>query len=151
MHLIVRSGVPAPPTIQLPSPDVPRSPPSPAQPRPPPLFSPQVPRGSDNTTANQLCRSLLLSDRARVDVSPTLEILTDDVQCTHGATVADLDDEMIFYLQARGLSRPQVRGARPPTPRIHTPIHPHAHSCTLSHVPAHLPSDLPSRPHRRVC
>jgi Fe-S cluster assembly scaffold protein SufB len=68
-----------------------------------------VPRGSDNTTANQLCRSLLLSDRARVDVSPNLEILTDDVQCTHGATVADLDDEMIFYLQARGLSRAQAR------------------------------------------
>lgn len=44
-----------------------------------------------------------------MDVSPNLEILTDDVQCTHGATVADLDDEMIFYLQARGLSRAQAR------------------------------------------
>ena len=60
----------------------------------------QVPHGSDNTTANQLCRSLLLSDSARVDISPNLEILTDDVVCTHGATVADLDDEMVFYLQA---------------------------------------------------
>lgn len=68
-----------------------------------------VPRGADNTTAAQLCRSLLLSDTARVDVQPTLEIDTDDVSCTHGATVSDLDDEMIFYLQARGLSRLQAR------------------------------------------
>lgn len=65
----------------------------------------RVPRGSDNSTANQLCRSLLLSDKARVHVTPTLEIKTDDVVCTHGATVADLDDEMVFYLQSRGLDR----------------------------------------------
>jgi len=69
----------------------------------------QVPIGSDNTTANQLCRSLLLSDLARLDVSPNLEILTDDIVCTHGATVSDLDDEMIFYLQSRGLARSQAR------------------------------------------
>ena len=68
-----------------------------------------VPTGADNTTANQLCRTLLLSDDARIDVQPTLEIDTDDVQCTHGATVSDLDDEMIFYLQARGLSRLDAR------------------------------------------
>ena len=65
----------------------------------------KVPRGADNSTANQLCRSLLLSDKARVDVSPQLEIQTDEVVCTHGATVADLDDEMVFYLQSRGLDR----------------------------------------------
>jgi len=65
----------------------------------------RVPRGADNSTANQLCRSLLLSDKARVRVTPTLEIKTDDVVCTHGATVADLDDEMVFYLQSRGLDR----------------------------------------------
>ena len=47
--------------------------------------------------------------RGSVDVQPTLEIDTDDVSCTHGATVSDLDDEMIFYLQARGLSRLQAR------------------------------------------
>ena len=69
----------------------------------------RVPRGADNSTANQLCRSLLLSDKARVHVTPTLEIATDEVVCTHGATVADLDDEMIFYLQARGLDRLQAR------------------------------------------
>lgn len=68
-----------------------------------------VPEGADNTTAHQLCRTLLLSDDARADVSPTLEISTDEVECTHGASVADLDDEMIFYLQARGLDREQAR------------------------------------------
>ena len=113
-----------------------------------------VPLGADNTTANQLCRTLLLSDGARVDVSPSLEILTDEVPtisaqdirrdrgsrscqglrswseiwcdacvrsqvvCTHGATIADLDDEMVFYLQSRGLTRRQasgdgIGGARP--------------------------------------
>lgn len=54
-----------------------------------------VPRGSDDTNAKQLCRTLLLSDDARIDVSPTLEIDTDEVECTHGATVSDLDDEMV--------------------------------------------------------
>ena len=122
-----------------------------------------VPRGADNTTAAQLCRTLLLSDDARCDIQPTLEIDTDEVVCTHGATVraaasarqeddgggishamhtprghaapvcgsvprlpsvtllvgacvcsrrfqvSDLDDEMIFYLQSRGLSRVQAR------------------------------------------
>ncbi|KAL1506911.1 hypothetical protein AB1Y20_007775 [Prymnesium parvum] len=68
-----------------------------------------VPRGADNTTANQLCRTLLLSDTSRADIAPTLEIATDDVKCTHGATIADLDDEMIFYLQARGLGRLEAR------------------------------------------
>jgi Fe-S cluster assembly protein SufD len=60
-----------------------------------------VPLGADNTTAHQLCRSLLLSDSARADISPQLQIDTDEVVCTHGATIADLDDEMIFYLQVR--------------------------------------------------
>ncbi len=68
-----------------------------------------IPSGSDVSVAHQLCRSLLLSNRARVDVAPTLEIGTDEVECTHGATVSDLDDEMIFYLQSRGLGRDGAR------------------------------------------
>ena len=60
-------------------------------------------------TAHPCCRSLLLSDAARVDVAPTLEIDTDDVQCTHGASITDLDDEMVFYLQARGIGRTEAR------------------------------------------
>jgi len=51
----------------------------------------------------------LLSDDARLDISPNLEIWTDEVECTHGATVSDLDDEMVFYLQSRGLGRTEAR------------------------------------------
>lgn len=68
-----------------------------------------VPQGSDRTVANQKCRTLLLSDKARISVAPTLQIDTDDVECTHGATVCDLDDDMVFYLQARGLSQIDAR------------------------------------------
>jgi len=65
--------------------------------------------GAANTTADQQCRSLLLSEKARVDVSPQLEIIPSEVECTHGATVADLDEEMVFYLQTRGLNRLTAR------------------------------------------
>ncbi len=50
-------------------------------------------------------RNLLLSDTARADSIPELEILTDDVSCSHGATVAPVDQEQIFYLQSRGIDR----------------------------------------------
>jgi Fe-S cluster assembly protein SufD len=68
-----------------------------------------VPRGSENTTANQLCRTLQLSNDSRVDVQPTLEIDTDSVECSHGATITDLDEDMLFYLQARGVDRATAR------------------------------------------
>jgi Fe-S cluster assembly protein SufD len=54
--------------------------------------------------AYQLNRNLLLSPSARVNTKPQLEILADDVKCTHGATVGQLDDDQLFYLQSRGLS-----------------------------------------------
>ena len=54
--------------------------------------------------ASQENRNLLLSERARIDTIPELEILTDDVSCSHGATVAPVDQEQIFYLQSRGLT-----------------------------------------------
>ena len=54
--------------------------------------------------ASQENRNLLLSERARIDTIPELEILTDDVSCSHGATVAPVDEEQIFYLQSRGLT-----------------------------------------------
>jgi len=63
------------------------------------------------TIANQLCRSMLLQDGAKIDVSPCLEIIADDVQCTHGATVADLDEEKVFYFRARGISADAARNA----------------------------------------
>jgi Fe-S cluster assembly protein SufD len=53
--------------------------------------------------AYQENRNLLLSDGCRADTIPELEILTDDVRCTHGATVAPVDPEHVFYLQSRGI------------------------------------------------
>ncbi|PXF45474.1 hypothetical protein BWQ96_04772 [Gracilariopsis chorda] len=68
-----------------------------------------VTTNGDQTDADQLCRSLLLSDRAGVDAMPVLEIETDDVKCTHGATVADLEDDEVFYCQSRGLTLEQAQ------------------------------------------
>lgn len=63
------------------------------------------------TKADQLCRSMLLTDGAKVHVAPCLEIIADDVECTHGATVADLDEEKVFYFRARGISAEAARAA----------------------------------------
>jgi Fe-S cluster assembly protein SufD len=51
----------------------------------------------------------LLSDQARVDTKPQLEIFADDVKCTHGATIGQLDPESIFYLRARGIGLETAR------------------------------------------
>jgi Fe-S cluster assembly protein SufD len=56
----------------------------------------------------QANRNLILSPKARADSIPGLEILADDVRCTHGATVGQLDPEPIFYLMSRGLPRPEA-------------------------------------------
>jgi Fe-S cluster assembly protein SufD len=58
--------------------------------------------------AYQENRNLLLSERARADSIPELEILNDDVRCSHGATMSSIDDEQLFYLQSRGLPRLQA-------------------------------------------
>ncbi len=68
----------------------------------------QVPRLAQRTNAAQLSRSLLLSDRARVDTKPELEIVADDVKCAHGATVSRLRQEELFYLQSRGIAASQA-------------------------------------------
>lgn len=65
---------------------------------------------AQQTDAHQLSRNLLLSPRAAVDTKPELEILADDVKCSHGATVGDLDEAALFYLQARGI--PEARARR---------------------------------------
>lgn len=62
-----------------------------------------VPKPAQLTDAGQLNRTLLLSPQARVDTKPQLEITADNVKCSHGATVGQLDEEEIFYLQSRGL------------------------------------------------
>jgi Fe-S cluster assembly protein SufD len=65
----------------------------------------EVPKAAQQTNAAQLSRNLLLSSKARIDTKPQLEIVADDVKCAHGATVSQLEDEEIFYLQSRGLDR----------------------------------------------
>ncbi len=64
---------------------------------------------AQKTDANQLNKNLLLSARAAVDTKPELEILADDVKCSHGATVGDLDEEALFYLEARGIPAQEAR------------------------------------------
>jgi len=64
--------------------------------------------GAQHTDAYQTNRNLLLSDSARADSLPNLEIEADDVKCSHGATVGQLDEEELFYLMARGIPRPQA-------------------------------------------
>lgn len=61
------------------------------------------------TDSQQQSRTLLLSDRARVDTKPQLEIDADDVKCAHGAAVGALDPEEIFYLRSRGLNEQAAR------------------------------------------
>jgi Fe-S cluster assembly protein SufD len=61
--------------------------------------------GAQITDGYQANRNLLLSENARADSIPGLEILADDVRCTHGATVGQLEAEPIFYLMSRGLPR----------------------------------------------
>jgi len=63
---------------------------------------------AQKTDAYQTNRNLLLSDKARADSLPNLEIQADDVRCSHGATVGQLDAESRFYLMSRGLSREQA-------------------------------------------
>lgn len=65
----------------------------------------QVSEGAQRTDAYQANRNLLLSNQARADSIPGLEILANDVRCTHGATIGHVDDEQMYYLMARGLPR----------------------------------------------
>src|ERR1035437_8865051 len=65
--------------------------------------------GAQKTDSAQSSRNLLLSGKALVDTQPQLEIFADDVKCTHGATVGQLDSEEVFYLQSRGLPEAVAR------------------------------------------
>ncbi len=68
-----------------------------------------VREGADQTDARMGHHALLLSDRAEVDAKPELEIYADDVACAHGNTVGALDEEALFYAQARGLPEAEAR------------------------------------------
>jgi len=61
--------------------------------------------GASGSFSEQLIRNLLMSDKGRADNKPNLMIHADDVKCSHGATIGQLDDEILFYLMSRGLSR----------------------------------------------
>ncbi|MEZ4387575.1 MAG: Fe-S cluster assembly protein SufD [Candidatus Krumholzibacteriia bacterium] len=63
----------------------------------------RIEKDAPGSEAYQENRNLLLSEKARADTIPELEILTDDVSCSHGATAAPLDPEQLFYLQSRGI------------------------------------------------
>ncbi len=68
-----------------------------------------VREGAQKTDAKQSNANLLLSNNAQIDTKPQLEILADDVRCTHGATIGQLDDDAIFYLRTRGVSADAAR------------------------------------------
>lgn len=64
---------------------------------------------AQHTDAVQQSRNVLLSDEARIDALPQLEIYADDVKCSHGATVGRMDDEAVLYMRQRGLSEAVAR------------------------------------------
>ncbi len=64
--------------------------------------------GADGTDADQSNHNLLLSDKAEIDTKPELEIYADDVKCSHGATVGQLDKSALFYLRTRGLDEDEA-------------------------------------------
>ncbi len=68
-----------------------------------------VRQDAQKTDAKQTNRALLLSDNASINTKPQLEIFADDVKCTHGAAIGQLDDDAIFYLRTRGLTYFEAR------------------------------------------
>jgi len=68
-----------------------------------------VDQGAQKTEAFQTNRNILLTDKAKMNTKPQLEIYADDVKCTHGATVGQLDEESLFYLRSRGIREREAR------------------------------------------
>ncbi len=64
---------------------------------------------AQKTDGQMMIKSLLLSDTAEINAKPELEIFADDVQCAHGSTTGDIDEELLFYLMARGIPEAQAR------------------------------------------
>lgn len=64
-----------------------------------------VDKGAQLTNSDQLINNLMLSDEAHADNKPNLMIFADDVKCTHGTTVGQIDEDQLFYLKTRGLSQ----------------------------------------------
>jgi Fe-S cluster assembly protein SufD len=68
-----------------------------------------VRKDAQKTDAKQTNKNLVLSENATINTKPELQILADDVRCTHGATVGQLDEEALFYLRTRGIGRTEAR------------------------------------------
>jgi Fe-S cluster assembly protein SufD len=68
-----------------------------------------VHKEAQKTDAKQTNRNLLLSDDAQIDTKPQLEIYADDVKCTHGATIGQVDQDAVFYLRSRGIDEVSAR------------------------------------------
>lgn len=68
-----------------------------------------VERDAQNTLAFQQNNNILFSEKAKIDTQPFLEIYADDVKCSHGATVGQLDNEALFYMKQRGISNEDAR------------------------------------------
>jgi Fe-S cluster assembly protein SufD len=68
-----------------------------------------VRKDAQKTDSKQSNKNLLLSEKAIIDTKPALEIYADDVKCTHGATVGQIDPEAVFYLRSRGIGRQEAR------------------------------------------
>jgi Fe-S cluster assembly protein SufD len=68
-----------------------------------------VRKDAQKTDSKQTNKNLVLSDEAVIDTKPELQIFADDVRCTHGATIGQLDAESMFYLQSRGIGRSDAR------------------------------------------
>ena len=64
---------------------------------------------AQKTDAKQTNKALLLTDDAQINTKPQLEIFADDVKCTHGAAIGQLDEDAMFYLRARGISAIEAR------------------------------------------
>jgi Fe-S cluster assembly protein SufD len=65
--------------------------------------------GAQKTDSKQMAQALLLSERAEFDSKPELEIFADDVVCGHGSTSGQIDEDLLFYLEARGIPEPEAR------------------------------------------
>lgn len=69
-----------------------------------------VARDAQHTEAYQQSRNLIMGGKARILTSPQLEIYADDVKCSHGATVGQMNDDAVYYMRQRGLSEAEARG-----------------------------------------
>ena len=69
----------------------------------------RVEKLAQKTEAKQMSRAIMLSDKAVSNSKPELEIYADDVICGHGATVGELDEDQIFYLSSRGISKQKAK------------------------------------------